>query len=481
MHVISFQNCRGGNGKTTLAVNLAAELAANANRVLLIDLDPNGDATASLAVPQSATDASSADLLTAPDHAAANIEHLIWNISSNLSIIPASNTLLRLDTNATPLAASPTRDQRVRMFVNQQSQEYDYVLIDTPSCFGVLTLNALFASDTVFVPVRVDAHAARSSTRYRALCAAALGALRPAPPYPPEIYEIPCVAGPLEFHEKAAGDFLQHMSQRLIQDPDGSGPLLVPFDPSIDRAAALGEPIRQVTHDSAYAYACRSLAEYLQKQHSNRVPLSLNPENLHSTETDEPRLSISTSRPELAPDEPRTSLLSEVKPAARRTARHDQDGITGRAAELAARVDHVKRTTRQSDARRLSDPRVRIEMERSFQVEQKPNAAKSLFGVRSTSRGLLFIIDAPRSSSVTVAGTFNTWTEESTHFNETLNAHEILISAPVGTHQYRVYVDGDCVEISGQDSVDIPKHGVCGVVQANSSTVLSPGVKQLAS
>lgn len=475
MRVYSLQHTRGGSGRTTLAVHLAAEFARLGHRTLLVDLDPNADMTASLAVPQSATEGTTADVLMSPERSAADAASLVWSIDAQLSIVPASNALIRLDTTATPLASSPTRDQRLSEFLRRLDNKPDVVLIDTPSSFGTLTLNALYAADTVLIPCRVDAHAERSSKRYLALCTAAVQALSPQPMRAPALQVIPQVSGPSDLHDQLAGKFVQEPPAPLLDDPDGTGPFLMPFDPSVDMASVLGEPMLKVRPDSAYVYACKTLAGVLSTRSTHSLETSrLIEAKPASNSQGAARLSISSARPSLDDRSQLGESISEMKPSTSGGAQRDEQTISGRAAELVARVDHVKRTTRLAHASRLADPRVRVEMEQAGATAARPDAARSLFGVRSTSRGLLFVIDAPEAADVCVKGTFSDWSDEPMHFSNVLNAHEALVQASPGMHRYVVSVDGEAVEIPNQESTTCSTHGTCGMV------VSAPGVAQRA-
>jgi len=144
MTAICVANNKGGVGKTTTVVNLAAGLARLNNRVLVVDMDGQANATYALTgrvhpVP------SIYDVLTGNR----KLETVVWQTNEeNVSIVPGDGRLQNIDVE---LAARPGREYRLARAL--QGQEFDYILIDTPPSLGVLTQNALAASDRVLIPI----------------------------------------------------------------------------------------------------------------------------------------------------------------------------------------------------------------------------------------------------------------------------------------------------------------------------------------
>jgi len=148
MQVIAIANQKGGCGKTTTTVNLAAYLALNGKRTLLVDLDPQGSSTRHLGFNE--LDKTMYDVLMK----GLDIKALIKNtMVPSLDIAPTNNFLGKAELE---LASKLTARESVLRPKLRSLEGYDYVLIDTPPTLGFLTLNALVASDMVLIPIQTQ-------------------------------------------------------------------------------------------------------------------------------------------------------------------------------------------------------------------------------------------------------------------------------------------------------------------------------------
>jgi chromosome partitioning protein len=151
--IVSIANQKGGVGKTTTAVNMGASLAAAEKTVLVVDLDPQANATSGLGVNPDDATASSYEVLIGAVPAEAAITPTTLDF---LDLIPASRDLAGAEVE---LVDAENREARLREALDAIRDRYDYVIIDCPPSLGLLTLNALCAADAVVVPLQCEYYA----------------------------------------------------------------------------------------------------------------------------------------------------------------------------------------------------------------------------------------------------------------------------------------------------------------------------------
>ncbi len=150
--VISVANQKGGVGKTTTTINLSTVLAKKGKKVLLIDADPQGNATSGLGVEKE-TEFSTYDILIGETSIKEVIEK---TIIKNLLICPSNINLAGAEVE---LVSMMSREQRLKEKIEEVKDMFDYILIDCPPSLGLITLNAFTASDSVLIPVQCEYYA----------------------------------------------------------------------------------------------------------------------------------------------------------------------------------------------------------------------------------------------------------------------------------------------------------------------------------
>lgn len=150
--VVSIANQKGGVGKTTTAVNLSTILAKKGKKVLMIDADPQGNATSGLGIDKD-VNFSVYDVLVND----VEIENTVQQtMVKNLEVCPSNINLAGAEVE---LVSMISREQRLKEKIDSQKDKYDYIIIDCPPSLGLITLNAFTASDSVLIPVQCEYYA----------------------------------------------------------------------------------------------------------------------------------------------------------------------------------------------------------------------------------------------------------------------------------------------------------------------------------
>ena len=151
--IISICNQKGGTGKTTTAVNLSSVVALMGKKVLLVDLDPQGNATSGIGINKNTIEKSIYDVLLTK----ATIKEALQKSQINgLDIVPCNINLTGAEIE---LVGALSRETRLKRTLAEIVEEYDFIFIDSPPSLGLLTLNALVASDSILIPIQCEFYA----------------------------------------------------------------------------------------------------------------------------------------------------------------------------------------------------------------------------------------------------------------------------------------------------------------------------------
>lgn len=148
--IIAIANQKGGVGKTTTSVNLAASLGALEKKVLLIDADPQANATSGLGIEVDAVEIGSYQVL---EHTKTAKETIVASNAPNVDIIPAHIDLVAIEIE---LVDKDEREYMLKKAISDLKNDYDYIIIDCAPSLGLLTLNALTAADSVIIPIQCE-------------------------------------------------------------------------------------------------------------------------------------------------------------------------------------------------------------------------------------------------------------------------------------------------------------------------------------
>lgn len=153
VNVISVANQKGGVGKTTTTINLAASIADRGYRVLIVDIDPQGNATSGLGIEKSEIDQDIYNVLIDEVPLKETIHH---TSTKKLDIVPAT---INLSGAETELISMMARETRLKSAIDTVNDDYDFIFVDCPPSLGQLSINAFTASDSILIPVQSEYYA----------------------------------------------------------------------------------------------------------------------------------------------------------------------------------------------------------------------------------------------------------------------------------------------------------------------------------
>ncbi len=478
MRTIAIANQKGGCGKTTVSVNLAAALALAGRRVLLADMDPQGHCAVGLAVPEEQINRTIADVLLQDQSTGPiEIEQAVWQVAGNFDLLPATLSLVRFETM---VSDAENRDLYLKLALDAVSQRYDYCIVDTPPHVGLLTYNAMRAADEVMIPVDTGYFALQGLEK-------AIETLKDLNSRTGQGIRIHVLPNGYDVRTRLAREILNELRRRYDAHLLES---YVNFNSKLKEAASVGQSINEYDPTSM---GCRDFGRLANEliEMENQAPdqdalishaerLSARAEELlatrahlvdHRSVQPAPSADTATSTPASAPRIPPTPVPTEavtIAPSALA-----EVGIPSLPAQVSAPVEPMPSTpiTTPDTVRAATQTAVEKggpqdnavataiapEANAPSPVPVAPGAPTAapnherieqeierLYGIKQTTAGIEFHTNLPGAREVLLAGDFNNWSPRDSpmdrcdgngHFQATLRLDK-------GRYRYRLVVDG---------------------------------------
>ncbi len=466
MRTFAVINQKGGCGKTTTAINLAACFAELGKKTLLVDMDPQGHCGLGLAIPDTQLEHSIADVLLAQGNADFDFNDVLWQISARLDLAPSNVALAAVEQR---LGQAPDRDRRLSKVLARVADQYDCCVIDCPPSIGLLTFNALRAAREVIIPVETGYFALAGAVKQTAT----LQVLADRVGHEICLYVLPTLYDVrTNMAREIVTELKKHFGDRVLNIP-------IHYSSKLKEAASFGQPITEYDPASRGCQDYERVARHLLATTPTPTRLlgGIDTETLGVTVVPEPMPAepvvlgqhIDYRKPPTpAADADRlpnavplraAAGAAEAEPAV--TVAREEPRIpaaapaSNRAAELVQRARALAERTSELQQRLAADPdvqRIERELHAAGEPPRDPQAQRSLaqkladfYGVRMTSQGALFVQPVvPGARRVFLAGDFNEWSPVATpmHKNSRLNVWQTCLPLPPGRYQYKLVVDG---------------------------------------
>ncbi|MBC7784709.1 MAG: AAA family ATPase [Burkholderiales bacterium] len=413
MRTIAVVNQKGGCGKTTTSINLAASLARLGHKTLLVDLDPQGHCAVGLAVPDEQIERTIYDCLIEPqDGTPAKVAEVVWQIATDFDLCPAN---VRLAAFEQVFSGRAGREDRLKRALETIKANYEWCIIDCPPSVGLLAFNALRACDEVMVPVETGFFSLHGLSRMMET----LEEMRERCGTDVLIRVLPTLYDTrTKLAREVLGELRSKFKEYLMEST-------VNFNTKLKEAASFGQPITEYDPGSRGYKDFVNLARELMGHRPVQMADTLPTEKL--------------SRPaELVQRARQLTQLTNFqfgKNSVPSLMAAHEAGINGVAAQVPVLTETTRRTT-----------------------EQK---IEDFYGVQQVGNDVMFAARFVDAKRVLIAGDFNNWSSMSSPLATNGSPSRWVTKLPLspGRYRYRFIVDGRWVTDPNNDRVEVNEYG----------------------
>lgn len=483
MRVFTVINQKGGCGKTTSAINLASAFAKTGCRTLLVDLDPQSHCAAGLGIPEDRLDLDVSDALRAPVCEELNHSRLVWHVSRNLDLLPSRMKLAGIEAAQGGLADQNDKALRLRSVLSRLSkidepvkaqnqsggdgmyepgtdpERYDVCVIDCPPSIGLLSYNAIAAGREVIIPVETSFFSLRGAAKQvqttRSIARRIGMRIHPR-----------LLATMHNPDQPLARDLLDDLRDRF-----GAGmiPVVVRYDHALKEAASFGQPIDEYAPEAMGTEDYRSVCEWLVEHVNIDRPEPNEEVDVLSSSLPKPVVTLASAAIEVASSN-KGSPLSRAQELAMRARSMQQAQAIGKSAGTATLHQTKTQTAAVIESKPVVLKRsmmphrpVAIELvdDRVVEPGKAPGVditkVKHLFGIRRSSKGVLFVQPRSIGRRIEIAGDFNGWKPEQTTMmsNDALGVFEKHLELTKGVYAYKLVIDGQwCLDPYNPDRIN---------------------------